>query len=87
MSERSVTIRFPQDSLADVDPDYFGDMVEARIADHFGGDYFYDIRPASVHATEITLEGDWTAGAEETIRCLQRDAWEACCREEPVPQD
>jgi hypothetical protein len=91
MTTRKVTIRYPAESIGDIPPADYADAVEALIAGHFGGEYEYDIAPASVARTQVALAGDWGDGPEEegmdpdesaAVRRVHEicgEAFERCC--------
>ena len=85
-TERSVTIRYAADSLGDIDPQYYADMLEAMISAHFGGEYRFDIAPESRIGTRVYLAGEWGDDAEVAVEKMGERAFNACCRGEPVPQ-
>jgi hypothetical protein len=85
---RSYTIRYDAESIGDLNPAAYADMVEGLIAEHYGtvlGDYAYDIRP---HAgrDRVELHGPWPDDAEEVVRGLLENAFERCVNGEPVPE-
>lgn len=76
-----------RESLADIDPQYYHDMVEALISDHFGGEYEYSFRLDNHSRIRVELAdpNEREEPVEEFIRRLCEDAFERCCREDAVP--
>ncbi len=79
---KKVRIVYDSESIGDQNPAAYAGMLEALIAEHFGGQYEYDIRPGV--GNRVELHGSFSDGeeydrAKAAIRGLMEEAFRRLC--------
>lgn len=76
----------PEDTLGEIDRVYYSEMLDALIAEHFGGQYTCSFSFASRLGNRWSLDCE-DSRREEVVAQLDRlaeDAFNRCCRSEAV---